>query len=211
MIRCDSRRWCWSLVAAVIFLAGCAGKQVAPVAEPEASDAVSDQVDGQSGQGPAPVDPLVQQQFDTAVNAMRSGDKDSARTQFLTLHNAHPELSGPLLNLGILAREAGQMEEARNYFEKALEQNPASTEALNFLGVMSREDGEFEAAESYYRKALSLKENYAPAHLNLGILLELYRGRFEEALGHYEKYQNLQAEPDPLVDRWIADLKLRLR
>lgn len=174
--------------------------------------ATSEPVGGTAGQPqvpPAPVDPAVQQQFDQALAHFKAGNLDQAKAGFQTLHSAQPQLSGPIVNLGIIARNQGDNEAAKTWFDKALSVNPRNLEAMNLLGVMAREAGEFEAAEAHYRKALSIDPGYAPAHLNLGILLELYRGKLAEALEHFEKYQSLQSEPDKQVERWIADLRLR--
>jgi hypothetical protein len=47
------------------------------------------------------------------------------------------------------------------------------------------------------------------AHYNLGVLNELYLQRLDDALMHFEKYQELGGE-DEQVGKWIADLKRRL-
>jgi Flp pilus assembly protein TadD len=191
----------------LLALAGCATPPVSdsvPVGEAVAGAA--------PGMAPAAaIDPSIQTQFDTAVEDLRQNRLSDARVKFEQIVNQHPEFSGPLLNLGIIALREGDREAAAGYFNKALEGNPANTEALNFLGVMAREGGRFTEAENYYRKALEVDPKFASAHLNLGMLLELYLGQFEEALQHYETYQSLQSEPDPKVKNWIADLNNRLK
>ncbi len=209
-------RFGWCLVLA----AGCAQQPVLPPgadsvggAEPAVSGpSDSPAATGTTAPAPAPaVDAALQAQFALGVEHLRQGRLADARVEFERIHNAHPELGGPVLNLGIIALREGDRQSAAAWFDKALASNPRNTEALNFLGVMAREDGRFAEAESYYRRALEADPGFAAAHLNLGMLLELYLGRFEEALQHYETYQSLQAEPDPKVKNWIADLQNRLK
>ena len=58
-------------------------------------------------------------------------------------------------------------------------------------------------------KAVTVSPEYPLAHLNLGILNELYFGRLPEALESYRAYQALTADEDALVARWITDLARR--
>src|SRR3972149_1390121 len=55
-------------------------------------------------------------------------------------------------------------------------------EIYNSRGITFRETGEFRKAEEDYRRSIELKPDYSDAVLNLGILYELYLGRYTEAL-----------------------------
>ncbi len=59
-------------------------------------------------------------------------------------------------------------------------------------------------------RALELQPDYADAHLNLGILLELYLQQPQAALEHYARYHQLEGDQDKRVNLWITDLKRRL-
>ncbi|MBK8972196.1 MAG: tetratricopeptide repeat protein [Hahellaceae bacterium] len=192
-------------LALLIWLSGCATQQTEQPIEAQVAE-------GQAATVVAPaIDPAVQALFDQGVDAMKQNRLADARVSFEQIHNQQPDLSGPLLNLGIIAFKEKDRSRATEYFNKAVETNPSNTEALNFLGVMAREDGKFAESEGFYRKALEVDPDFASAHLNLGMLLELYLGRLEEALEQYEIYQGLQKEPDPKVKNWIADLKNRVK
>lgn len=194
-----------ALLVVLGWLSGCATQ---PVEQPVETPAV----DSQGSAAPAPaIDPAIQTLFDQGVEAMKQNRLSDARTSFEQIYNQNPELSGPLLNLGIIAFKENDRVKAAEFFNKAVTANPSNTEALNFLGVMAREDGKFADSEAYYRKALEADPDFASAHLNLGMLLELYLGRLDEALEQYEIYQGLQKEPDPKVKNWIADLKNRTK
>lgn len=150
------------------------------------------------------------EEFQAAIALKHRGDIDQAKAQFERLAAQHPQRTGPLANLGILAYEAGETEQASDYFDAVLALDDGHPAALNHQGVIAREAGEFEAAEAYYRRALAANENYLPAMLNLAFLLDIYLGRPDQALPLYEQYQALAAEPHPRLEDWIFDAKNRL-
>ncbi|MGM0571194.1 tetratricopeptide repeat protein [Marinobacter sp.] len=148
-------------------------------------------------------------QYQEAVSRMDQ-DPARARQELERLHQARPDLTGPLLNLCILDFRDNRTDPARACFERVVAKKPGQPDALNHLGVMARQYGEFGRAEDYYRRALTADPDHLPSLRNLGILLDLYLGRHREALELYQAYQSLLAEPDPAVAQWVADLKNRL-
>ncbi|MFI4891211.1 MAG: tetratricopeptide repeat protein [Steroidobacterales bacterium] len=88
---------------------------------------------------------------------------------------------------------------------------PAAPEAVvaNAQGVAQRKLGKFADADAAYRHALELDQNFAPAHLNLGILCDLYRADPQEALLQYQQYVAIAGE-NKRVNGWIAELRKRL-
>ncbi len=79
----------------------------------------------------------------------------------------------------------------------------------NAQGIAQRKQGKFAEADAAYRHAIEADPNYAPAHLNLGILCDLYRGQPQDALPQYEQYVALTGE-NKRVNGWIAELRQRL-
>lgn len=150
------------------------------------------------------------QAFDEAVEAMASGNTESARKQFEALHGSHPQRTGPLANLGILALESGETARAKSFFLQVVARDSTHAAALNYLGVIARENGEFEQAEARYRDALTAEPDYLPAMMNLAILLDIYLGRPGEALPLYEQYQTMAEEPDSRLKDWIFDARNRI-
>ena len=189
-----SKLWYPSLLLAVSLLAGCA---TAP------------DKGRQESHGESAITPEFRSRFQQAVTLMDQ-DPDRARQALERLHQAQPDLTGPLLNLCILDFRDDHTEAARACFEQVLERNAEQPDALNHLGVMARQAGEFGLAEDYYRRALTADPDHLPGLRNLGILLDLYQGQHREALRLYQEYQALLPEPDPKVAQWVADLKNRL-
>lgn len=146
------------------------------------------------------------ERFQEALKLMASRP-DQAREALLDLSREYPAMSGPLTNLGILYAESRQRGDAVTMFSKAVEANPNNVVARNWLGTLYRETGDFARAEQAYRSALAIDPDYAPAHLNLGILYDVALGRRDQALRHYRAYQQSAEAPKLIVLAWIKQLE----
>ena len=161
------------------------------------------------------IDPVEQKRaelssmFKEALDAQLAGDTEDAMALYQSLLSKDPEHSGAWFNMAQLALKNDDKPSAKEFAEKALTYQPGHKQSANLLGVLSREEGEFDEAEKYYRIALDADPSYRPAIRNLAVLLDLYRGRLEEALALYEQLQSLGDEDSRLKD-WIFDLKRRL-
>lgn len=187
-----------TLVLATALVAGCAGLggPEAPEREP-AAPAVE-------------ISPADQALFGEAAAALRAGNADLAARRFGELATKHPDLAAAHANQGLAAMQAGDDEAAIAAMVRAVELRPGNASWQNRLGVLLRRNGEFERAEEAYQAALSADNAYANAHLNLGILYDVYLQRPEQALSHYRQYQTLSGQPDDEVALWITDLERRL-
>lgn len=148
--------------------------------------------------------------FTQALEAMAASDTAVATALLLDITERKPNLAGPWVNLSILAEQQGDMESASKYLATALEKNPNNCDALAREGVEHRRAGRFDDAEASYLKCLKQNPGHTLANLNLGILYELYMGRYAEALALYHEYQLAVVEPNPKVNIWIADLERRV-
>ncbi len=157
------------------------------------------------------IDAEVAASYEAALSAMRAGKTAQAEKALQQLTTEYPNYSGPQANLGILYFHQNELEKAKTAFQASLKINPKNVVSLNHLGIISRGAGEFEQARTYYEKALQIDPDYAYAHLNFGILLELYMGKLPEALEHYQRYQKLTPEEDIDVKKWIVDLGRRAK
>jgi tetratricopeptide (TPR) repeat protein len=77
--------------------------------------------------------------------------------------------------------------------------------------VLYRESGDYGHAEQAYRKAIEVRPDDAAAHLNLGILYDVYLGHPAEALAQYREYQRIASSSNLIVGVWIRQLELKLR
>jgi len=148
--------------------------------------------------------------YDRALGFMQSGQLESAEVLLLEVSESQPELAGPWVNLGLLEAQRGNHDAASDAFTMALQANPKNCTALTSFGVHKRRQGDFTGAESLYLRCLKANPGYADAYLNLGVLYELYLGRFSEALAAYNDYQVMVSQPDQRVAGWVIDLERRV-
>lgn len=191
------------LLVALVLLAVLAG-----CATPAAREAAP----GQAA-APAKVEPPVpapaRQAYEQALASMQAGRHKEAETVLLELTRKYPELSGPYANLGILYYRTGRPTEAVEMLNKAIGINSQQAAYYNQLGVIQRSNGRFAEARTAYSRALEVDANYPFAHLNLGILYDLYLGEPDRAVAHYQRYAELNPADAKQVEKWIADLKQR--
>lgn len=185
------------VLLALLMLAGCA---TAPPSQPQPQAAAPE----------ARVDPALQQAFEAGLAQLRDEDFAAAITTFRGIIEDNDALAGVHANLGIALARSGDPEAGRAALERAAELTPGQPVVLNQLGVLYRRAGRFQDAAEAYRKALAADPDYADAHINLGMLCELYVHDLECALQHYRRYQELASEADPEVELWIADVTRRL-
>lgn len=194
-------RWLLTVVAAAV-LAGCqapASKPAAPKAEPSPPVAV------QKPAAPSKGDP--DERFKAALKLLKDRQSKEAREAFFNLAKDFPEFSGPFADLAIVQAQAKQPQLAIANFEKATRLNPQNALAWNWLGTLYREGNDFPKAEAAYTSALAIKPDYAAAHLNLGILNDVYLRRPQTALTHYREYQRITNGERLIVAAWIRDLE----
>jgi len=161
-------------------------------------------------QNPQKFSEQVEINFRDAVASMQQKNWAHAEAVLKQLAEKNPKLSGVYLNLGIVYRNKGDAEKAAAEFNRAIAANMKNVDAYNQLAVLKREAGDFNAAEGLYQKALTIWPFYPEGHKNIAILYDLYLGKPEQALPHYQAYQQLLPAPDKQVDSWVADLQRRL-
>lgn len=145
--------------------------------------------------------------YQLAVSALKAGKSKQAETILKKLIQSRPDFVNAYLNLGIISQENEQLDQAENYLSHVLKSYPENIIALNQLGIVQRKKGNFPRSKELYEKALSIEPDYANAHLNIGILYDLYFYDFQNAIKHYRIYQGLTKESDETVEKWIVDLE----
>jgi cellulose synthase operon protein C len=190
-----------------------AAPQIATPADPTAAPAQP----GAATPAPlAPAGPVIPKaparataEYTRALQLMR-GDPKQAILEFELLTQAYPDLSGAYANLGVLYRNANQLPEAEAALAKATERASWDGQTWTEYGVTLRQAGKFAEARTAYEKAIEANPSYAPAHRNLGVLLDLYFDDPFTAQSELETYKTLSGEDKP-VSGWIAELRSRTR
>lgn len=189
-----------ALPVAMLVLAGCAGS-------PQRAEVPAEPVPGVAGLPVVPPEALTM--FEQAVAVMAGGDFVEAELRLKEFVMRYPGFAAARVNLAIIHAANGDDEAAQAEIDAALAIDPDYAPALNQQGLLFRRNGKFLDAEAAYLKAVTVSPEYALAHYNLGVLNELYLQRLEEALRHFERYQEL-AGNDEQVQKWIADLERRV-
>ncbi len=157
---------------------------------------------------PSPQDPWVAR-FQAAVAALERGETAAAVERLEALTAARPQWAGPWFNLGLARLALDRPEPALAALEAARVRRPQDPRIHVARGVALRRLGRLREAEAAYREALRLAPDWAPAHRNLAILLDLYLDRPQAALAHYRCYRELHPE-DPQAQRWVEEVRRRL-
>ncbi|WP_321934283.1 tetratricopeptide repeat protein [Paraburkholderia sp. J8-2] len=120
----------------------------------------------------------------------RAGRIDDAHAHYQSALAAHPEHSGALHYLGVIALGRDQLKEAAALIDRALATAPDNAEYLANRGVVATRLGDHAGAAAWQRKALALAPEFANAHNNLGnALMEL--GDIAGASQHYRRARAL--------------------
>ena len=222
----DRRLLLVTAATGLLVLSGCASKQVGTGLEgggkhvskyADQRDPLGDVTDSDaihvppvphapSAEGPAQ---KAMPQYAQALQSIRKGELDKALIMLQSLNAQYPQLSGPLVNQGLVYWKQENYDDAQAVLEQALTVNASNPYAHNLLGLVLREQGKFADARQHYEAALQLDPQYARAHFNLGVLAELYLQDLPLALNHFRAYQSLQKEPDQTVSNWVIDLQRR--
>ncbi|HEY7378610.1 MAG TPA: tetratricopeptide repeat protein [Steroidobacteraceae bacterium] len=183
-----------------LFIAGCASAPPPPPPAPVEAVPPAE----------APVPERATQQFNQAVALLQAGKLTDAELELKQLTLAYPDYPGPWVNLGLLYEKAGRFEEAEKSLREATQHGMPSALTYTELGLVYRQLGRFKDADSAYGEAIKIDPNYAPAHLNLGVLCDLYLQQPQRALESFERYMALSGNSDKRVATWIAELKKRV-
>jgi tetratricopeptide (TPR) repeat protein len=201
-----------ALMLSAALLSGCGlfGPRPAPTAP---SPAGGSSLPGAGAAAAKPVAPKpidkgdVDARFTAALDLMKQSQPQEAEAALTALVKDFPQYSGPLTDLGLIYFKSKRLDLAASAFAKAVNNNPQNAVAYNWQGMLFREGRDYGHAEQAYKRALSLNSDYANAHLNLGILYDVYLKRPADALPHYKAYQRLGGADDLRVLVWVADLE----
>src|SRR3984885_10389585 len=198
-------------VSALTLLTACHSSQWAlgpPAKDQRASAAEAGTAAGVAAPDTAPIPERAAHQYAQALELMKSGRNTDAELEFQQLVTGYPQLTGPQLNLGLLYLRDSRLPEAEAAFKTALEHSPTNVVAGNELGIVERKLGKFTEAEAAYQRTIAADPNYAPAHLNLGVLYDLYLAQPQKALDEFGRYVAIAGE-NKQVTGWLAELRKR--
>src|SRR4051812_38122734 len=88
------------------------------------------------------------------------------------------------LGLAIELHKAGRLADAENVYRDILQQAPRDANVLYLLGLIALATGRHQRAADLLGRSIRLNPDFAPAHLNLGLVLTVLN-RTQDALQQY--------------------------
>jgi predicted O-linked N-acetylglucosamine transferase (SPINDLY family) len=104
---------------------------------------------------------------------------------------------------GLALHQRGQLREAEMFYRQALTADPRDFSTLNMLGVLKAQTGAAAEGLALLEQALALKPGHGGALVNAGNVLSML-GRFEEAVGAYDRALAVQPDADSFLNRGYA-------
>ncbi|MGL4368501.1 MAG: tetratricopeptide repeat protein [Spirochaetota bacterium] len=133
---------------------------------------------------------------------------DDAQRELEAALNFDEKNSKAHYELGNLHFIKGKYREAAEDYTLALKSDASYYEALNNRGSCYAKLNDAKKAEADFLKTIALKDDFAPAHKNLGILYETKLKNPEKAVLYYKKYLDTapNAQDRKFVLQWIRKL-----
>lgn len=147
--------------------------------------------------------------FIEAKKAMRANDFNTAKQKLGVITQKDTSLSGPWVLLGNIAVEEKQFKLAQDHYKQALKITPGNINAYIALARAQRLMGEFDVAQNTLAQVLSIWKDCPEAHLNLGILYDLYLNQPTKAQQHIEAYLFLNQYKDQKAIAWFNEIQSR--
>lgn len=155
------------------------------------------------------IDKEVIQTFIDAKRQLKSKKYDSVISLLDKIIAQDDSLSGPWEMKGDIALIKTNREQALEFYNKAKEVNAKNVNVYIKIAKLLREDGKFILAQNVYADALSIWPDFPEAHLNIGILYDVYLNHPLRAQKHMEAYMFLVEEPEPQAVTWLNEVKSR--
>jgi tetratricopeptide (TPR) repeat protein len=156
---------------------------------------------------PAP-SAAMQADFQRVYDLANAGKNTDAELELQQFQLRHAGYVAPAIDLGLLARQDGKLTDSEASLRFATQLDGTSSVAWDELGITLRSEGKFSDAREAYQHAITADDSFAPAHRNMGVLLDLYIGDPAAAIPEFERYKALTSEDKP-VSTWIAELRTR--
>lgn len=147
--------------------------------------------------------------FIEAKKAMRKNDNKTAKQKLSVITQKDTSLSGPWVLLGNIAAEEKQYKLAQDHYKQAIKITPDNINAYIALAKAQRLMGEFDVAQNTLALVLSIWKDCPEAHLNLGVLYDLYLNQPKKAQQHIEAYLFLNGYKDQKAIAWYNEIQSR--
>lgn len=147
--------------------------------------------------------------FIEARKALAADDEKTAVQKLNVIIRNDKTLSGPFVMLGDIDMKHERFADAAANYQQALSINAINVNAYLGLAEAQRRLGQFLQAQNTYAAALRQWPDFPEAHLNLGVLLDLYLNKPEQAQAHYEAFLFLTHYRSHAAHEWLDEIRSR--
>ena len=106
------------------------------------------------------------------------------------------------------AQRAGRIAEAGRLYQSVLDEDPDNFDALHMLGVVQYELGQLASAEALVRRAVALNPDYAPAGVNLELILAQQSRQLARVELEREVEAMVRAQSDAARQQIASDVRV---
>lgn len=195
-----------AILLLLALLVGCAGNSTIEIAEPVFVELPENVVVEENIYTDE-----IKKEYAGLIKVLKSGKIKDAEKKFQQFVAAYPKVAGGHLNLALIEYQNENYKESESHVDEAIELSPRNAIAYNLKGKLLRLRGEFKEARLAYSKALLADPEYAPGHLNIAILYDIYLQYLIDARTHYKKYMDLKGKESAKVKFWLQDLEYRIK
>lgn len=144
-----------------------------------------------------------------AKRAFEAANFEQAEAILTGLTETDKKLSGPWVMLGDIALHKNDLSLAEQRYSNAILLNKNNVNAYLRLAKVKRMQGDFLTAKNTYADVLALWKDFPEAHLNLGVLYDLYLNDDVKAQKHIEAYQFLTGGKNEKAAQWLIEIQER--
>ena len=144
-----------------------------------------------------------------AKKAKRNGDLKTAKQKLKVITKNDDSISGPWVMLGDIAFDEKHYKKSEKHYQQAILINPKNINAYVALAQVQRVVGAYHVAQNTLALALNLWPDFPEAHLNLGILYDLYLNQPKKAQQHMEAYLFLTEYKSLKAMAWFDEVQGR--
>ena len=112
------------------------------------------------------------------------------------------------VNLANVFARQERYDEAIELLKEVLKADPKNAVANNYIAIALGKKGNYAEAEEFFQRSILLDGKYSNAHFNLAVM---YANTEPPSLSlsrkHYEIAKSLGAEPDPVLERRLAEVQ----
>ncbi|MFM8364130.1 MAG: tetratricopeptide repeat protein, partial [Verrucomicrobiota bacterium] len=142
-----------------------------------------------------------------AVTQIQAGKNSAAVVALEKALSLSPGDVFASINLANAFARQNRYDESIELLKEVLKRDPKNAVANNYIAIALGKKGNYREAEEFFQRSILLDQNYANAHFNLAVM---YANTNPPSLSlarkHYDIAKSLGAEPDPVLDRRLAEV-----